>query len=251
MRYFIELAYDGNAYHGWQIQDGAASVQQIIEQSLKFKLGLQDHVTGCGRTDTGVHARQYFAHFDFSQEIESHQLEIFRYSINSFLPADISVRRIFRVKENVHARFDAISRTYKYYISPSKNPFLRNYSWQFHTHFDIDKMNQAAGILLKYTDFTSFSKLHTDVKTNNCEISEANWTENDDLLVFTITANRFLRNMVRAIVGTLTDVGRDKIPVENLHRIIQSKNRGNAGMSVPAKGLFLERVAYDWEKILV
>lgn len=250
MRYFVELSYDGTAYHGWQVQEGVVSVQEILEKALKFKVGVNQRITGCGRTDTGVHARQFFAHFNLDKELDTDQMKNLVFELNSFVPKDIAIHRVFRVNDSAHARFDALTRSYAYYINFCKNPFTENFAWSYQLDFDVDKMNRAALILMEYTDFTSFAKLHTDVKTNNCKISVAHWEQKETQLVFTITADRFLRNMVRAIAGTLVEVGRGKLNVEDVHRIIQSKNRSNAGMSVPAKGLFLEKVEYDWEQIL-
>ncbi len=249
MRYFIELSYDGTRYHGWQIQDGAVTVQEVMEKGLKFKIGLNGKITGCGRTDTGVHARQFFAHFDLSANMHESKLRDVVYSLNTFLPKDISVSRIFRVNDFAHARFDALTRTYKYYINFIQDPFSRHFAWVYPLDFDVDMMNRASSILMEYTDFTSFAKLHTDVKTNNCKISHANWEKQKGQLIFTITADRFLRNMVRAIVGTMVEVGRGKLSVNDIHQIIISKNRSKAGMSVPARGLSLEKVEYDWPGI--
>ena len=246
MRYFIELAYNGGAYHGWQRQDGAISVQEVLETGLRYKMGQKGTLTGCGRTDSGVHARQFFAHFDHPREFQNQDLEAYTEALNRFLPKDIAIYRIFSVNDTAHARFDAQARTYKYFINQKKNPFTTNLGWDYHVDFNLEKMNAAAAILKTYTDFTSFAKLHTDVKTNNCAVSEAWWEQAGGQMVFTITADRFLRNMVRAVVGTLVQVGREKITIDDLHAIIQSKNRSKAGMSVPAAGLFLHTVAYDW-----
>lgn len=250
MRYFIELAYDGTNYHGWQSQPGSVTVQEQLELGLRYKAGLEDRVTGCGRTDAGVHAGQFFAHFDHNELMEPADLAELTSSLNSFLPGDIVVRQIFRVNNDAHARFDAVSRTYQYFIQTAKNPFNRNYAWHLCINPDIELMNRAATVLMTYQDFTSFSKLHTDVKTNFCNIFKASWEQADGQLVFTITADRFLRNMVRAIVGTLMDIGRNKISLDDLKRIIESKNRQKAGISVPANGLFLHRVDYIRENIL-
>lgn len=250
MRYFIEIAYDGTHYHGWQVQPGSPTVQEQLEKALHFKAGLSGHVTGCGRTDTGVHAGQFFAHFDLDEALNTDQLDLLTYGLNRFLPEDIAVKRVFRVNGDAHSRFDAISRTYQYFINISKNPFNRQFAWRPGIVPDIPLMNHAAALLLSYNDFTSFSKLHTDVKTNNCAITHALWTKKDDSLVFTITADRFLRNMVRAIVGTLLEVGKNKLAPDDFRQIIESRDRQNAGMSVPARGLFLQKVTYNWEQIL-
>ena len=245
MRYFIQLSYDGLAYHGWQVQDNSSSVQELIEQGLKFKAGLTDRIVGCGRTDAGVHARQFFAHFDLIKKLDEMELKDLCRELNHFLPNDIAVQKIFVVRPDAHCRFDAKSRTYKYHISRIKNPFTRNYSWSYQAPLDVKKMVEASKALFDYEDFTSFSKLHTDVKTNNCKISQADWTEEQGQLIFTITADRFLRNMVRAIVGTLLQVGKGKISLEDFRKVIESKDRANAGFSVPARGLFLEEVEYS------
>lgn len=244
LRYFIEIMYDGGSYHGWQLQPRQKSVQEVLEQALLYKAGLQEHVTGCGRTDAGVSARQFYAHFDLPGAIDE-KTERLVAELNRFLPPDITARRIFAVPADAHARFDATSRTYKYYICFRKNPFVRQHAWTFTAPLDVEKMNEAAANLLQYSDFTSFAKLHTDTKTNICHLQQAYLEIDGDQLVFTITADRFLRNMVRAIVGTLVEIGRGKIAPEAIHDIISSRNRSEAGMSVPAQGLFLEKVEYD------
>ena len=251
MRYFIQLSYDGTAYHGWQVQDGDETVQQHIEAGLRFKLGLKESVTGCGRTDTGVHARRFYAHFDLEKKPEATQLEKFVFELNNFLPKDIAVYRVFSVHDDAHARFDAISRTYKYYINTVKDPFSERFAWTYRVPLDLEAMNQAAATLKNHTDFTSFAKLHSDVKTNNCKISTTSWSRKGGQLVFTITADRFLRNMVRAIVGTLVEVGRGKRTPEDFEEVVLRKDRSAAGMSAPAKGLFLEDVDYEWDKIVL
>ena len=241
MRYFIELSYNGNAYHGWQIQPNAITVQETIQDALSKLLKTPLIITGAGRTDTGVHASQMFAHFDTEELIDTENLT---YKLNSFLPNDIAIDSIFRVNENAHARFDAIKRTYNYKVSLKKDVFLHDYSYYTHQNLDIKKMNKAASILFEYTDFQCFSKSNTDVKTYNCRIDYAKWEIENDLLIFTISADRFLRNMVRAIVGTLINIGLGKLEVNDMHRIIESKDRGEAGFSVPAKGLYLTEVLY-------
>ncbi|MFV0237820.1 MAG: tRNA pseudouridine(38-40) synthase TruA [Flavobacteriales bacterium] len=242
MRYFLELAYDGSYYHGWQVQPNAISVQETIEKCLSVLLASKIKITGAGRTDSGVHAKQMFAHFDSEKPLNKSLVG----RVNNFLPKDIVILDCFPVNENAHARFDAISRCYKYYISLRKNPFNYHSTWQFsNIDLDINLMNQAAQILFNYDDFTSFSKLHTDVKTNHCKISKAKWLFLEkDLLCFEITADRFLRNMVRAIVGTLTDVGRKKLSLTEFRTIIEKKDRSKAGASAPAKGLFLVEIIY-------
>lgn len=251
MRYFIEIAYNGNAYHGWQIQNGEITVQQVLEQGLKYKLGLRGRVTGCGRTDAGVHARQFYAHFDLDYQPDNVDLKRGIYELNSFFPQDIVVYRLFPVNSEAHARFDALSRTYRYYLDTVGDPFTIDFAWNYRVSLDLEKMNAAAKMLLRYSDFTSFSKLHTDVKTNNCTISQAFWSHENGKLVFTVSADRFLRNMVRALVGTLVEVGRNKISLDDFQSIIEAKDRGRAGMSAPAKGLFLEKVDYDWTQVML
>ena len=243
-RYFIELSFDGTNYHGWQLQDNANTVQAEVEKALSSLFSCRIEVTGCGRTDAGVHAREYYSHFDMEPVIGEGMLSEIAYRMNAILPDDIAVYRVFAVENNVHARFSATARTYKYNISRWKDPFTKVYSWNVNANLDIAKMNAAAAILYEYTDFTSFSKLHTDVKTNNCRIMQAEWAEDNGMLVFTIKADRFLRNMVRAIVGTLLDVGKGKLSLDELRKIIESKNRSDAGFSVPAIGLFLEKIEY-------
>lgn len=242
-RYFIELSYKGTHYHGWQIQPNANSVQEELNKAFSTVLQEQISIVGCGRTDTGVHASFFVAHFDS----EKQGLELwdkFLNKINGVLPKDIAVSNIKKVDNQASSRFDAKSRKYKYYIAKTKNPFKQEYSAYIHAKLDIEKMNEACKILFEYKDFTSFSKLHTDVFTNNCEIFEANWEETDSQIIFTISANRFLRNMVRAIVGTMINIGNGKIEVEDLRKIIEAKDRGKAGYSVPAKGLFLVDINY-------
>ena len=246
-RYFIKLAYKGTAYHGWQWQENALSVQQVLEEALSTILNHKVAVTGAGRTDTGVHAREFYAHFDHDQDFILSELVEKVYKLNSFLPKDISVFDIFRVKEDAHARFDALSRTYEYWITTRKDPFNSDSAWYNHADLDIDMMNEGAKILLEYTDFTSFSKLHTEVKTNNCKLMEAGWERKGHLLVFKITADRFLRNMVRSIIGTLIELSRGRISLVEMRNIIEAMDRSKAGMSVPAHGLYLVSVEYPAE----
>jgi tRNA pseudouridine38-40 synthase len=307
-RFFIELSYNGGNYHGWQIQDNAVSVQQVLDKALSTIFRFPVTTTGCGRTDTGVHARQFFTHFDgeesmahspwsivpsaighgasstdhglFDQEPSTVNYQplsmdnsakesivdsplsmdnsgetpmdygpwtmdknIIR-RINSILPPDIAVQRIFPVKNDAHARFDAVQRSYEYHIHFNKDPFKNGYSWQLRNAPDVEVMNQAAKLILQYTDFSCFSKSNTQVKTNNCKITKAEWVRINDGIVFHISADRFLRNMVRAIVGTLLMVGHKEIEPYEVQRIIESKNRSNAGASVPACGLYLTGVVY-------
>ena len=243
-RYFIKLAYNGAAYHGWQMQNNALTVQEVLEEGLNKIFHDNIALTGAGRTDTGVHAREFYAHFDHPQSFDKHDLTKKLYKLNSFLPQDIFIYDIFPVRGETHARFDAISRTYQYIITTRKDPFNNEFAWFVYYDLDIARMNEGAQILLDYTDFTSFSKHHTQVKTNNCKLMEANWEKHDHLLIFTIKADRFLRNMVRAIVGTLVDLGRGRINADELKKIIEAKDRTEAGLSVPAQGLFLTNVEY-------
>lgn len=241
MRYFITLSYDGTAYHGWQVQPHSVSVQEELQKALSTLLREPVEVVGAGRTDTGVHARKMIAHFDFG-ELDSKQLT---YKLNKILPKDIAVYGVELVADDMHARFSAKSRTYHYFVHLSKNPFLRAYSWQVYGEPDFDLMNQAAQVVMEYRDFTSFSKVNTDTKTNDCTITEARWERvGEDQWRFTITANRFLRNMVRAIVGTLVEVGRGRMTIEQLRQVIEAKDRCRAGDSVPGNALFLVDVVY-------
>ena len=242
LRYFIHLAYNGSCYHGWQIQPHSPSVQQTVEQCLSLKLGQTVSITGCGRTDTGVHARNYYAHFDLEQSIENP--EVLANQMNAFLPEDIVIYRIWQVSPELHARFDAVSRTYHYYITRVKNPFHTHDAYFLYGDLDVAKMQEAANLLFEYKDFTSFSKVHTQVKTNNCKIMAARWFEQDGLLVFRIKADRFLRNMVRAIVGTLLEIGKGRMTLEEFRAVIERNDRCEAGTSVPAHALFLEEVEY-------
>jgi len=240
-RYFLEIAYKGTNYHGWQVQKNSNSVQAEINKALSTLLQSEIMVTGAGRTDTGVHAKQLYAHFDIELEIDT---SIILYKVNNFLPEDISCQSITKVKEGVHARFSAIARTYEYHIIQKKNPFLTDSAFFFPHELDLNLMNEAGKELLKHVDFSCFSKSKTGTFTNNCKISWAKWKKENDQLIFTISADRFLRNMVRAIVGTLLDVGQRKIHLDDLKKIIESKNRSKAGQSVPAQGLYLCKVDY-------
>ncbi len=245
-RYFIELSYNGTKYHGWQIQKNAVSVQEVLNASLSTVLRQPIETTGCGRTDTGVHAKQFFAHFDIQSMDHGRwtmDKTILR-SLNSILPDDIAIKAIYPVTTDAHARFVAKLRTYEYHIHFAKDPFKKGYSWELRDRPDIGLMNEAAKILMEYTDFSCFSKSNTQVKTNNCSISAAGWFETEDGIVFRISADRFLRNMVRAIVGTLVMVGRKEISPNDVRQVIESKNRSNAGTSVPACGLYLTEVLY-------
>lgn len=243
-RYFIHLAYNGTEFHGWQIQPNAPTVQEALMDVLGKLLREKVEVIGCGRTDTGVHASDFYAHFDTAVELD---LEKIKFKCNCMLPWGIVVHEIFKVNEQWHTRFSATGRTYHYHIHQAKNPFNKDLSYYLRESLDENKMNEAAKLLFNYIDFTSFSKAHTDTKTNNCKIELAYWERNGDQLKFTIKADRFLRNMVRAIVGTLLDIGKGKLQVEDLDKIIQSKDRGKAGYSVPACGLYLAKVDYPEE----
>ncbi len=243
MRYFLALSYNGKNYYGWQIQPEVISVQEQINKAISTILQEEINIVGAGRTDAGVHASQMFAHFDTNKVLQ----ENFTYKLNAILPNDIVIYKTIVVDDEAHARFDATSRSYEYKIWMGRNPFLLDTTWQLnYKNIDIDAMNKAAKILLEYEDFECFSKVKTDVHTFNCEVTEAYWKQKGNELTFYISANRFLRNMVRAIVGTLLEVGLQKKSVEDFRKVIESKNRGNAGVSVPAKGLFLTKVAYDY-----
>lgn len=244
-RYFIELAYNGSKYHGWQIQPGEPTVQEELNRALTTLLRQEINVVGAGRTDTGVHASFYVAHFDTDREIDDPGLMV--YKLNRLTGKEIAISRVYPVDSALHARFSAVSRTYKYFIDKQKDPFTYQFAWKVFPLPDIALMNEACKILFEYSDFTSFSKLHTDVKTNNCTIMEAHWEDTGRQLIFTIRANRFLRNMVRAIVGTMLEVGQGKLTPEGLRRIIESKNRCNAGTSVPGHALFLCGIEYPRE----
>lgn len=243
-RYFIEIAYTGTNYHGWQIQQNANSVQEEINKALSVVTQKKIMVTGAGRTDTGVHANQLFAHFDTEVEINVKKV---LFKTNCLLPKDISCQNLFEVNPEAHARFSATARTYEYRITTKKDPFLTQVAYYFPHQLDVEAMNKAGEEIMKHTDFSCFSKSKTDTFTNDCSITQALWKKVDEQLLFTITANRFLRNMVRAIVGTLLDVGQHKIQPEDIHSIINSKNRSNAGTSVPAKGLTLTQITYPKE----
>ena len=249
-RYFIELSYNGTNYHGWQTQPNAVAVQEVLDKALSTVLRQPIETVGCGRTDTGVHAKEFFAHFDM-ETIDDRRWTIDETatvvrSLNSILPKDIAIKNIFPVTPEAHARFDATLRSYEYHIHFNKDPFKTGYSWELRDRPDVELMNKAAVIMMQYTDFSCFSKSNTQVKTNNCKISKTGWIIEGDSMVFQISADRFLRNMVRAIVGTLIMVGRKELEPEAVRTIIESKNRSNAGMSVPACGLFLTQVSYPF-----
>ena len=257
MRYFLKLSYNGFNFHGWQSQPNAVSVQETIENALSTILRQPIAIIGAGRTDTGVNARMMFAHFDYLGTIEDKKR--FLLSLNRLIGKDIAVYDLLPLHDDAHARFDATSRTYKYFIGFEKNPFLKELYWQSPSFLSIEKMNEAANILQSVSDFTSFAKLHSDAKTNICKVSEAEWLHlNEDEegsafmgtlkdgIIFTITADRFLRNMVRAIVGTLVEIGRNKISISDFKEIIDARDRCSAGTSMPPYALFLWNITYPY-----
>ncbi len=241
-RYFIYLSYKGTAYHGWQIQPNGISVQEVLTKALSTVLRTETEITGAGRTDTGVHARLMVAHFDVGAELPA-EFDLTN-KLNNLLPRDIAIQQIVEVQPDAHARFDAVSRRYEYHVFTEKDVFRTELAARISDKLDFEAMNQAASVLLEYRDFTSFSKLHTDVKTNNCVITHAEWSKQGDEWVFTIEADRFLRNMVRAVVGTLFEVGRHRMSVDEFRAVIEAKNRCKAGVSVPAQGLYLVDIQY-------
>ncbi len=245
MRYFLEFAYNGSQYHGWQTQPNAKTVQETLTQAISTLLKVPIELVGAGRTDTGVHAKQMFAHFDSNISFDN---AVLIQKLNSFLPADIVIYHIHPVERDAHARFDAISRTYEYHVHLFKDAFCNTLSYYHFRPLNLELMNEAAKTLLEYEDFECFSKMHTDVFTFNCTIFKAEWTilPTQNQLIFTISANRFLRNMVRAIVGTLINVGLERITLSDFRKIIESKDRGQAGFSVPGKGLFLTKIEYPY-----
>ena len=248
MRFFIEFSYNGSNYHGWQRQPSQTSIQEKFEDCISKILSSKISLTAAGRTDSGVHAKKMFAHFDYDEELDCTKII---HQLNSFLPQEISVRNIFRVNDDVHARFSAISRTYNYVLVNRKDPFMQKRAYLIKNKLDLNKMNEACKYLLNNNDFKSFSKSKTDVKNYICNIQEASWTQVDDnTFIFKIKANRFLRNMVRAIVGTLIEVGNNIITIDQFNNIILSKDRSNAGYSVPAHGLYLTDVEYDIDQII-
>lgn len=259
-RYFLKIAYNGASFHGWQIQPNASSVQQTLEDALSVLLRTPIAITGAGRTDTGVHAKEMYAHFDAETEIAD--TDRFLTSLNKLVGKNIAVYGIYKINDDCHARFDAVSRTYKYFISYQKSPFLYPFSYYLSRELDLDKMNKGCEILKETDDFTSFAKLHTDNKTNICKVTSAYWKTIDEKelteipflplngIVFSITADRFLRNMVRSIVGTMVDIGRGKYDIERLKEIVEMRSRNEAGTSMPAEGLFLWEVKYPYQHIL-
>ena len=249
-RYFIHMAYDGTEYHGWQVQPNGLTVQEVTEKALSTLLREDISVTGAGRTDTGVHASRFVAHFDYKgkgnlKEFEGPDDPLFLFKLNRFLPKDVVVYSIGEVSNEMHARFSALYRSYEYHISTLKPLFTRNYAHYNFGKLNIEAINQCCKIILETTDFTSFSKLHTDVKTNDCNVSTANWKGLEDGYMFEITADRFLRNMVRSIVGTLLDVGQGKMDADGFKAVVDAKDRGKAGQSAPARGLFLVDIGYE------
>lgn len=243
MRYFIEFAYNGKEFHGFQVQPDVISVQETLDKALSLLFKQPIQIVGAGRTDSGVHAKQMYAHFDCDIEIDS---DYWVSKFNSFLSKNIVIYRFIPVHEDAHTRFDATSRTYEYYIHTFKDVFQNEGSWYYFNELNIDLMNEACKILFEFEDFECFSKTNTDVNTFLCDITEAHWKVNGNQLIFTVTANRFLRNMVRAIVGTLINIGIGKISLDDFRAIIESKNRQKAGFSVPAHGLYLVKVKYPY-----
>ena len=246
MRYFISLAYKGTDFHGWQVQPNAVTVQERVNKGLSMLLKEQICVLGAGRTDAGVHAKQMYAHFDTDQIFDCEKIQ---YRLNSYLCDAIHIKSIFLVSDTAHARFDATARVYEYWLCQHKNPFLKDAAWLLYSNLDFDLMNVAAEFLLEVNDFKSFSKLHSDVNTHICDVRKAIWEQRGDIWVFSIEADRFLRNMVRAIVGTLVEIGMGKRAPEDMRRIIEAKDRCEAGSSAPAKGLFLNEITYPVELI--
>ena len=250
-RYFLRLAYDGSCFHGWQRQPNAVTIQQTLEESMSVLLRCPITLTGAGRTDTGVHAEEYFAHFDLQQNLLPSERDKIVFKLNRFLASDIAISDLIPVTGQAHARFSAVSRSYRYCIAREKNPFRHNFTYFIYGKIDHELMNRGAELIMSYRDFTSFSKVDTDTKTNNCQIVYARWQYEESELVFTITADRFLRNMVRAIVGTLIALGTGKMSMEELKQVIEGKNRSDAGDSVPAKGLALHRIIYPPEIFII
>jgi len=243
-RYFIRLSFLGTNYHGWQIQKNSNTVQTILNDALSVLLREKITATGAGRTDAGVHAKEFYAHFDTAHFLESEQIDDLIFHMNGYLPCDIGIHEVFPVLPVAHARFSAVSRTYQYYIAQIKDPFMNGFSFYYSVPLNIQKMNEGAAFIKSCSDFTSFAKLPYETKTNICKITDAHWERKENLLLFTITADRFLRNMVRAIVGTLIDQGRGRTDLNDLRTIIESRNRSSAGTSVPACGLYLTSVVY-------
>ncbi len=243
-RYFIKLAYNGKNFHGWQLQNGVITVQEVLNTGLSRLLSSDINVVGCGRTDTGVHAKEFYAHFAIEKNINKKKRNELVFKLNGFLGRDIVIYNIRPVISNAHARFSALSRTYRYYITRIKDPFKTDFTYFLFGELDVEIMNKAAATIKEYEDFTSFSKVNTQVNTKICKIHHAHWQYDNNLLIFEIRADRFLRNMVRAIVGTMIELGQHKISLDGFRKIIEKKDRAHAGYSVPAHGLFLEKVEY-------
>jgi len=243
LRYFLECAFKGTAYHGWQKQPDATSVQKRLEEALTLLLGDTTEITGAGRTDAGVHAHQMYAHFDAAEDLDRQDLE---HRLNRFLPEDIVVKGVWKLHEEAHARFDATARAYRYRIVQKKDPFEAEWAHRVHLPLDVEAMNKAASLLLGQRDFQCFSKSKTDVKTYICDLRQAEWKREGEVLVFSIEADRFLRNMVRAVVGTLLEVGLQKKSPESVLEVLEAKDRSQAGVSVPAKGLSLVSIRYPY-----
>lgn len=244
MRYFVKLAYNGTPFFGWQIQPDQISVQAVLENAFSLLLRSEIKLTGCGRTDTGVHAREFYAHFDFPELLPDENIRHLIFRLNSFLPKEIVIYRILAMHGTAHARFDATARTYRYYIDTEKDPFRFCFSYRVYDSLNIEIMNEAAQILIPYRDFKSFSKVRTQVNNFNCRIAAASWYVENRQLVFEITADRFLRNMVRAIVGTHLEIGKGRMSLTEFKEAIEAGNRSRAGISVPAHALFLEKIRY-------
>ncbi len=243
MRYFITFSYLGSSYHGWQRQPDASSVQQTIEEAMKLFLKEVISLVGAGRTDTGVHAKVMVAHFDTQQ---SFKIEELIHRLNAYLDESIAILSIVEVEADAHARFDATSRSYEYWVVQQKNPFLTQAAYYITHPLDVNRMNEAAALMLDHKDFECFSKSNTDVHTYLCDVTRAEWVFEGERLVFHVSANRFLRNMVRAIVGTLIEVGKGKMSIDEFKAVLNSKDRRNAGPSVPAKGLYLATIQYPY-----
>lgn len=244
-RYFLQLAYNGSSYHGWQLQKNAHSVQGEIEEALYYVLNrTKVELTGAGRTDTGVHAKNYYAHFEIARNLSENDLRQLVYHLNHILPESIGIYNAFAVKPEAHARFSAISRTYRYFICRDHDPFKSGISYRLTVPLDVESMKSAAGIIMSYKDFTCFTKSGTNTSTNICSVYESKWETDTNMLIFKTRANRFLRNMVRAMVGTLIDVGKGKTTLKEFEHILEKGTRSDAGQSVPACGLFLEDIEY-------
>ena len=241
-RYFVELAYNGSKYHGWQIQPNAITVQEVLNKALSTLLNCEVNLVGAGRTDTGVHASHFVAHFNLEKELQDAANLV--YKLNRYLSSDIRIDRILLVDNELHARFSAVARTYHYVISRNKSPFLDEFAWTYTRDLDLGQLKEASKVLMEYSDFTSFARLHADTKTTICELREAEWTVQNDYWIFKVTADRFLRNMVRAIVGTLMEVGSGKLSIKEFKAIIEGKDRSLAGQSAPPQGLFLSNIEY-------